>query len=444
MKIMQGIQKRAQTASLYIFYGLLAYVPLHIFLSTWLGTTFGMLEVAKVLKDVVLVIGFGLVVMASLSKPWFAQLFRSPLLWLIALYGLLTLALGITSSTDPRAETLGIVYNLRFFLFFIYALLLAKLYDPVSIRRKAIKIVLAIGILVSLFGVIQYTVLPDQALTHVGYSRENGVLPAFFIDDKLDLERAMSTIRDPNTLGSYLIIIIALLVAAVLAVRSKDLRRIAVGGLLLAGLALLFTFSRSSWIGALAALLVFGLIYIAHKYEVGKFLRQHKLYVVLAAVAIAIFGAGLFVARDSYVVQNVIFHADESTELEDPNELRLRFWQESLDTAAENPLGHGPGTAGLASIQSDEVVLNENYYLQILHEVGIIGLALFLTILVIVALKLYGYYRSERNIFALALFAAFIGLSITNFLVHIWANEAVAYTFWGLAGLYVTVLAPKK
>jgi hypothetical protein len=102
----------------------------------------------------------------------------------------------------------------------------------------------------------------------------------------------------------------------------------------------------------------------------------------------------------------------------------------------EHPLGDGPGTAGLASIRDpSSTQLNENYYLQIASEVGILGLAVFLAILVIVARRLYLVHKN--NPIAVALLASFAGLAVTNFLVHIWSNQAVAYTWWGLAGLFI-------
>ena len=132
----------------------------------------------------------------------------------------------------------------------------------------------------------------------------------------------------------------------------------------------------------------------------------------------------------------MVFHADESTVLEDPNQLRARFWQESIEDIVQNPFGSGPGTAGLASIKNDVqgIILNENYYLQIGTEVGVVGLAIFLAILATTAYRLWGV----QGIAAAGLFASFIGLAFTNALVHIWSNEAVAYTWWGLAGLGIS------
>lgn len=416
-------------------------MPLHIFLSTWAGTSLGALEAAKIAKDVVLVAGLSLALAASVRQPWFRDLVKDRLLWLIGAYGLLTLVLAVAHPTHQEAEVVGVVYNLRFFLFFIYGLLITRLFDAQKLRQAALKIVLVVGSVVVLFGLLQYLVLPHDLLRHVGYSREHGVVPMFFIDDKPDLPRVMSTIRDPNSLGSYLIIIGPLAAGAFLAAK-KGINKWLLAGLLVATLVCVgLTFSRSAWLGFALALVSF--VFLAsHKFKQALVRRKKQLAIICAAAVVLMIGS-LFAFRNTYFVQNVIIHADDSTELEDPNQLRVRFFRESLKEIASNPLGTGPGTAGLASIRDpSRTELNENYYLQIASEAGILGLALFLTILVMVALRLYKIHRDSP--IATAILASFIGLALTNFLVHIWSNEAVAYTWWGLAGLWIGTRISKK
>lgn len=417
--------------SLWIFIGLLAYVPLHILISIWLGSYLGILDFMKIAKDIALVLGLVTVAVVAIDKKWLASLKTDKLTWFIGAYALLTIIMSLILPVDQDAEILGLIYNLRFLAFFVYAVLLTRLYKADWLMKKVLVVVLSVALLVMVFGFVQYMWLPDDALTKIGYSRSNGALPAFFIDDKPDLERIMSTVRDPNSLGSYLIIILSLSLVLFLNVKNKDLKQLNGGLLALSVLCLWFTFSRSAWLGALLAVLI--ILYLSFAKD-RKMKIDRRLLFVLPVVAL-IFVGGLYVARDSYFVKNVILHADESTVLEDPNELRVRFWQESLESAINNPLGHGVGTAGLASIRNEKqgTVLNENYYLQILYEVGVIGLALFLLIIAVVACRLF--YISEKEYLALALLASFAGLALTNFLVHIWSNEAVSYTWWGLAGL---------
>lgn len=418
---------------IYIFYLLLAYMPLHILLSTFIGTTFGILPFAKVAKDIILIGGFLTVIAASMRQEWFKDFLRHKLVLVIIAYAALTALLALIHPIDTDAEILGVVYNIRFLIFFLYGWMLIHLFPQKEVQNRAIQIVLIVGVIVAAFGIFQYVALPDDALTKIGYSRENGVLPAFFIDDKPDLERAMSTVRDPNSFGSYTIILA--ITAIALATNYKQ-RRYAIL-VVISLLALFFSYSRSAWLGMLLAWMVLAAILGGRKI---KSLIIQKFKYVAISVAI-LFGLSLLVLyqfQESYFVQNVVFHADQSTVAEDPNELRLRFWRESVQDVAENPLGTGPGTAGLASIRNDKqgTELNENYYLQIANEVGIIGLALFVAILLLTAILLFKQV-SMYNPVATALFASFIGLALTNFLVHIWANEAVAYTWWGLAGIWI-------
>jgi uncharacterized membrane protein YhaH (DUF805 family) len=426
--------------SQWIFVGILAYAPLHILLSTWFGTSFDVLPAAKVAKDIVVVWGLGMATAAYLSRYSLRKLISDKLIALIVVYALLTAGMAVIKPTDPDAEILGIVFNLRFLAVFVYGYMLSRLDGRDWVRTAALRAVFASAIIVLVFGVLQYLLLPNDALRHVGYTRENGVLPAFFIDDKPDLERIMSTQRDPNSLGSYILIVIGL--AGALWAKRKQYRMLTQGILTLSVLCLWYTFSRSAWIGAVITLLTLAVLG-AGKYR----LSPHRLKQAgIAAAILLTLGLGtLYAAKDTYFVQNVVFHADESTTLEDPNELRVRFYQESLDEIADNPLGYGPGTAGLASIRNDVqgTRLNENYYLQIATEVGLIGLALFVAILAVTARRLHALCK-KGDWLAIGLLASFAGLAFTNLLVHIWATEAVAYTWWALAGLLLGTMTPRS
>lgn len=423
--------QRITRASFWIFVGILAYAPLHILLSTWFGTSFGLLPAAKIAKDVLMVWGLGMAACAYLSKQGIRELFRDKLMWLIAAYTALTLLLAVIKPTDQDAEILGIVFNLRFLAFFVYGALLTQLMDVRELRRKSLIAVLMSAFVVLTFGVVQYLFLPTNALTHLGYSRANGVLPAFFIDDKPDLERIMSTQRDPNSLGSYVLIIVGL--AGALWLRSKRGRKLAYGFLMLSALCLWFSFSRSAWIGGVLVIMTLAM-FIPHKPKISH--KQVKLLVITTILALIMLVLGIVASWNTYLVQNVILHADQSTTLEDPNQLRIRFVRESIAKIQHNPLGSGPGTAGLASIRNNVqgTQLNEDYYLQVATEVGLVGLALFMAILVLVGWRLLIQAKSGDWL-AVGLFVSLVGLMFTNILVHIWATEAVAYTWWGLAAL---------
>lgn len=433
----EKLAKQIPKICLYMFIGLLAYVPLHIFLSTIIGVGLSILEPAKIFKDIILCLGLGAIIIVSIKRPWFKKWIKSPIPLLIILYTVITLVIALVRPTDTDAEILGFVYNVRFLLFFLYGWILLKYFDATYIRNLAVKTVLGIGVVVVAFGLFQYYLLPDDALTHLGFVRENGVVAAFFIDDKPDLERVMSTIRDPNSLGAYLLIITSI-IGAKLLLRQQQAKKWLAVYLFATLLCLYLTFSRSAWLGLILSVLTSAVLVTQSKS------KQARKIISVGAVVLIIAGfigsATLFITRDSYFVQNVIFHADETTTEETPNQLRVRFWQESVDGAVSNPIGSGPGSVGVVSSKNDTTGgrLTENYYLQLLGEVGFLGLLLFTAIVLLVVKNLYSRIGSKNNYIEIALLASLAGISFSGLLNHIWINEAVAYTWWGLAGLYMS------
>lgn len=425
------MRQRLRSISTIIFLVLVAYMPFHVLLATWVGSSLGVMTVAKIFKDVFAVAGL-LIAAAAAGKTQLRALLKNKLTILIMAYGLLTIVLATFRSTEQDAEVLGVVYNLRFFAIFIYGAIVAGWPENKHLLKKTLRFALVSGAVVAIFGIVQYLVLPNNALSHLGYSRANGTPPAFFIDEKPDLERSMSTLKDPNSLGSYMLIIIALSLAFSLCATRK-LKKLYISVLLLSLACLWFSFSRGALIGLVATVACL----LALEPTSFEYLKKYRNRILLSLAALLCIAtlSGLAL-RNSYLVKNVIFHADEQTVLENPNQLRARFFKESISRIAHNPLGSGPGTAGLTSIrnQTQGTILNENYYLQIAEEVGWLGIIIFVAILFTVIKKLLGLRHLPAG---RALLASLAGLLITSLLIHTWSNETIAYTWWGLAGLFL-------
>lgn len=404
--------------------GLLIYMPFHIFLSQWLSTYTGYLDFWKVAKDVVLVFG----IILTVGLIYISRGFKDRSFWLFSglagLYFLLHLLIWqVNPDTADEPALLATAYNCRLLGFAILGwgagLLSKKHIKP----RQIFQVVIAVSTIVCIFGIIQYN-LPKDFMEHFGYSLERGVKPNFFIDDKPDLPRIMSTLRDPNSLGAYLILPITLLVGAWL--KKPRLRMLLSGLLLLHFLALLLTFGRGAWLGALLAV---SLITIWHFKDKTKSFVKKYWPALLAGLFVIILG--VFLLRDQYFVQNVVFHSDENTQLTDSNNLRLIFMREGLEQIADQPWGYGPGTAGLVSIQTDKVVLTENYFIQIGHEIGLLGLGLLIYLMYFIISRLY----RVNSLYSRSLIASFFGITVCAMLLLIWSNEAVAAQWWILAGL---------
>jgi hypothetical protein len=418
---------------LYSAIALLVYMPFHVFLSQWLSTFTGGLDAWKIGKDIFLLVAL----LFSVALLIYKRQFENKYFWIFLSGALAYFLIHLFTwygnpDIDNEAALLGTAYNCRLLGYAILAWVAALLYPKQVPVQKIIKILLIASTIVALLAVLQFA-LPKDIMTNFGYSLDRGVKPAFFIDDKADLPRAMSTLRDPNSLGAFLILPITILSLAWF--RLKKSRLLVSGLLLLHALALFLTFSRSAWLGT--AMAVLGLMAWVYKKEVRDFAKKYKYYL---AAGIFVMLLGTFLLRDQYFVQNVVFHADENTQLADPNELRVGFFQKITDEIVEQPFGHGPGTAGLVSIQTDKVVLTENYFLQIAYEVGVQGLILLVTLMYFVCILLF----RQKTVYSKILLASFAGITISAMLLHAWSNEAVSCQWWLLAGILLGLNSTKR
>lgn len=408
----------------YFSLALLIYMPFHIFLSQWLSTFTGGLDEWKAAKDIFLFLAVTISVLLVYLKNGFSDKFFWTLTGLSVLYVAVHLLIwAINPDIAKGPALLGTVYNGRLFGYLLVGFSTAILMKDELDFRKFFKIALILSTLVCLLGLAQYY-LPKDIMTHFGYSIDRGVKPDFAIDNKPDLPRVFSTLRDPNSLGAYLILPITLLSLAWIKKRSA---RVLVSGLLILHVLVLFlTFSRSALIGAFVSVIL--VLFWQYNAKTQKFIRKYWLIILGAFLVLAI---GIFIARDQYVIQNVVFHSDENTKQTDSNNLHLDFARDGVIAIAKNPLGHGPGTAGLVSIQSNHVVLTENYFIQIGYEVGVFGLALLIYLMYLIVNRLY----KRKDAYSKAMIASFFGLTICAMLLHTWSNEAVACQWWLLLGL---------
>lgn len=417
---------------------LLAYMPFHVFLVQWLSTFTGGLSVWKVAKDAMIALGTVFVICLVIRQGKLNKTFEW-LLGLTVLYGLLHLILWVTHPDIYRPSAiLGVTYNLRVPCFALIGYGAALLRPDLFKRISLIKVTIWAGTIVAALGVIQYF-LPSDFLTHFGYSVARGVKPNFFIDDKPNLPRIMSTLRDPNSLGAYLIVPMTLLVAEITqAGRMFRVRILYIAAWLTQFGALWLTFSRSA---LLAAALSIALFLVFQYWHQG--VQIAKRFWLPLAFAVVLLTGGLFMARNSYFEKSVISHHTGAPKAQyDSNGFHWFFVQRGIKGIVHDPLGHGPGTAGLASIQNPKgSFLTENYYVQIGYEAGIVGLAIFIALNMFVYSKLFA---KRTNDITVALLASFWAYVLMNMLLHTWSNEAVACQWWILAGVIMALPAAKN
>ena len=412
-------------------YGLLAYMPFHIFLAQSLSLLTGGLDVWKVAKDFVTIFLLVLATVFALynQKLRDNKIFRITLI-LAIVYGLLHFLTYIFSKqTSLSVAMLASTYNNRLFWYFLIAFVGVRLVKDKNIDVRVIKLILAVSTLVCLLGLLQWF-LPKDILTHLGYNIERGVKPNFFINDDINYPRIMSTIRDPNSLGAFLILP-TLLLASLYGKVKKEKKQLIRGLLLLHALILLLTFSRAAWLGIIISGLT--LLIISNKKKASFLLKQY--WMILVGLII-LFGVGLYSQRQSYFVRSVVFRIDDKNKATDPDsdQLHVYFIEKGVSGVIKKPMGYGPGTAGIVSIQNENGgTLTENYYIQIAHEVGVFGLLIFVMAWVYVIKLLV----QAKSVLGTVLVASACAYAVMAIVMHLWSNEAVAAQWWLLAGVVV-------
>jgi len=192
--------------------------------------------------------------------------------------------------------------------------------------------------------------------------------------------------------------------------------------------ALLASFSRSAWLGVAVAIAVIALLWAK---SAGK-LKQAAL---ISLGMVVLTGVTFTALAQTEVLQNALFHtSDNSTVAASSNDQRSSALLAGVREVASDPLGDGTGSAGPASVHNDHAPtkLAENYFLQVGQETGWLGLGLFVAI---IALLGWTLWRKRADPLALACLASLLGLIVVNLLSHAWADDTLAFTWWGLAGI---------
>ena len=406
---------------------ILVLLPFHAFITVWLSSGLGHYTLLRLWKEFLLVpITIGALFILFKDRHLLRQFFSSWLVRLILIYALLLIISAFAARTghtvSAKAMWYGLLVDLRFLIFFLAALVLAARSKLLELNWQ--KILLGPAIFVAAFAVLQYLVLPDDFLKHFGYG-DSTIAPYETINHNIHHIRVASTLRGANPLGAYLVLPISVL--AVMFIRQKRQRlNIAIFG---AGilLALVFSFSRSAWIGAVLAVAV--ALWLAIKSSRAK--RSIGWAAAGVAVILIILGFGL---RNNLSFENFIFHTDKASKIASTSDQgHSAAFKGAVHDIVHQPLGGGVGTAGPQSFYNNRPArIAENYYLQIGQEAGILGMLLFIAITIYIG-KLLFDKRAEP--LALILFASLIGLTFVNLLSHAWSDDTLAYIWWGLAAI---------
>jgi len=415
----------------YVFIGLMlaifGLIVMHAPLTVWLGNVFDGSEVLiKAWKELLMIpAGLLLLVIVWRRRQW--GVFKNPFVLLAGLYAALHLALIPLYYSNSAAVTAGLAIDLRYIAYFVLALALVQLYP--QMRKLFLWVFLTGALLVVSFAIAQVFLLPIDFLSVLGYGDQT-IQPYLTVDMNPDYVRISSTLRGPNPLGAYIVVVLALALAYLWHRRPKmTWQSSSLFGLLMLGsvVALWYSYSRSALVAAIVAV---GLVFLL---TIGRRMPRW-LWIGLFIAGFAVAG-GLFAARDTSFVQNVILHDNPTTGgAITSNDGHLESLIDGTDRKLRQPLGAGIGSTGSASLFTDKPLIIENQYLFIAHEVGWPGLALFVALFVMILVRLWKF-RSDW--LALGVLASGIGLALIGLLLPVWADDTVSIIWWGLAGLAI-------
>jgi hypothetical protein len=412
---------------------ILLLLPFHEFLTTWLASNFGHINLFRVWKEIVLVLISPIVIyLACADKKLKKWLIKDRLILLILLFSVVAILLGAVGYyhkvVNLSALAAGMVIDLRFFLIFLMTLVLTHYTNFFKKYWKQILIYPAL--LVILFGIAQLF-LPQDFLRHFGYGPST--IPAFqTIDQQLRFHRIQSTLRGANPLGAYLILITPILIFFY---TRKFLVRVISSVLSLT--ALFFTYSRSAYVGLALTIgiIIYYLLFDKHKFNAGQ---KKAVYYFCSGIILLVVALSLML-RNNPTFDNVFFHTSKNSQsATSSNTVRFSDLRTNSENFIKHPLGQGVGIAGPASTHNNHPAkIAENFFVQIGQETGVLGLVVFLSINIIVGYRLF---LSREDQLSLLLFASLIGISLVNMVSHAWADDTLSLIWWAFAGV---ALSPK-
>lgn len=410
---------------LVIFGGIVFHAPLSVGLST-LWPDYSLL--IKSWKEVLL--GLALLLAGVILTVWRQWgIIRTQVVYLIALFAALNLLLIPAYFNGFEATIAGLFINLRFFLFFVLVYVALRLYP--QHYRLFLSVFIGGALVVVVFAVLQLTVLPHDVLKYIGYN-ESTIMPFLTVDENINYIRINSTLRGPNPLGIYAVIVLALVLAAWLRGPRKFTKNEKAIALVLgigATVALWASYSRSA---VLAALVAVGLVLLV---IYGR--RISKIIWVSVALGVLVLVGSLVMLRDTQFVSQVILHEDPSEgNAVNSNDGHADSLVDGVARFVRQPLGAGIGSTGSASLLGDEPVIIENQYLFVAHETGWVGLTLFLMITYYV---LKGLWQRRAQWLALGVFASGIGIAVAGLVLPVWVDDTVALVWWGLAAITLAI-----
>ncbi len=393
--------------------------PFHAFFITWFRTLepSGFLDFAvSAWREIILLILFFFaapkIISTLLNSGALRAFFKKyGFLVLFILFPLVFLPFQFSNVTQ---WLWGIRFDIPLFLSFLIFLFLDFSEDE---KKILFKIFLGTGFTVVLFGILHALFLPKDILVQFGYSLErdiwdvsNAAASCQPLEHTQKFCRAIATFGGPTRFGTYLLLLLGVSTFTLLKAKKSSSKYFLGILAVLAILNLLFTFSRSIWIGFFFGIVA--ILFLIAKTRTAP-IPWVKIIVSLSAIILVF----LFFTFDSLKI--IFLRASSTSE-------HFELFKTGAQAFFAHPFGMGLGTAGPASLRFERFI-TENWYLQIALEMGFLGLAIFLA----------GLYQMLRSAFLSSPGIAFalIGIAVAGLFTHSFEETTTVILLGGMLGL---------
>lgn len=402
------------------YYLLLAYLPFHALITTFIISNIGGDLVVKGLKDglvfiVFLVLSAVIFLIKKSLKINKLMVFSS----FLTFYILSITLIAVFNQRSSLQTFAGIVILLRpIWMFFVGVMVFALSRNITNKNDKLLKLIIIPSIIVVFFGALQVLVLPKDFLTHFGYGPET-IKPYQTIDNNESFIRILSTLRGPNPLGAYLAMVAPIALYYAEKIKHKKNFKIIIYSILFL-ITLYGSHSRSAWVGLIVGV---GLYFLLRS--------KNKMRILPMASFLAVAIISGYMLRNTNYVQNIIFHRyPNETSNYNSDDNRLSTIKYAIKSVNEKPFGHGVGSSGPASNHGDTPVIIENQFLDIGYQIGWVGLISYIGIISYVGYMLI----KVKNNFALAHFIGLVSISVIALFWPVWTDDTIVLIWWGIAG----------
>lgn len=336
----------------------------------------------------------------------------TPMSFLITMFVALAAFSSLASFNRGKSIQIFVLYAIFAFSYFIIV-------NTIKTKNQWYNLVTVFavsGLLVGLYGIYQNFFTEATALSS-------------WVDEEMFEDigiRVYSTFGNPNVLGQYLVLAIPVVFALCVSAKNIPARIAFFITAAVMGACLVFTWSRAAWVGIVLALGFFVIM-------------KDRRWSTICIVALIILP---FILPESIIsrITSIGNMKDSSTAY------RVSVWIASLRMAKDYWLGGiGLGSGAFERIYQNYALNgagfalhSHNFYIQLVVEMGILGLIVFLAIIFlsykqIVSIK--DKNSVNKNV-ALAIGGALIGYLFQGMAENLWYNYRMVLIFW----IYIAIL----